>query len=149
MKYQLAQINIARLVAPIDDPRIAGFVNQLDKVNEMAEQSDGFVWRLKDENNNATSFNPFEDPLMIVNISVWRDAEALKAFTYGGHHLKVFLDRKKWFERMETAHMALWWIPAGDYPSAAEGKRRIELLQTKGESEEAFTFRKLFSPPMA
>ncbi len=108
--YHLAQINIAHLKAPIDDPLLADFVADLDRVNHIADQSEGFIWRLKDQVGNATSYNPYNDLSYIINMSVWRDTEALKAFIYRSDHLDVYLKRAKWFHPMEKAHMALWWI---------------------------------------
>lgn len=147
MEYQLAQINIARLLKPIDHPQIADFVNQLDAINALAEESRGFIWRLKDENSsNAIGINPFNDPNIIVNMSVWKDVESLKTYVYNSGHVKVFIRRKEWFEKPTNAHMALWWIKYDDYPTAEEGKKRLEYLNNYGSSQYAFTFSKIFSP---
>lgn len=140
----LAQINIGRLLAPIDDPLIADFVNQLDEINALAESSPGFVWRLKDDtSNDATQINVFGDPLIIVNMSVWETVEDLKNFAYKSAHVQVFRDRARWFEKMEEAHMALWWMPVGVFPTAEEGRDRLMHLREHGESEWAFTFKSL------
>ena len=53
MKH-LAELNIGKFKYPTTDPRMAGFINNLDRVNALAERSKGFVWRLKGDNNNAT-----------------------------------------------------------------------------------------------
>jgi hypothetical protein len=137
----LAQINIGRLLAPIEDPLIADFVRQIDEINALAESSPGFVWRLKEENGNATNIDVFGDPLLIVNLSVWETVEDLKNFAYKSAHIAVFRDRGRWFEKMATAHMALWWIEAGTVPTAEEGRDRLLHLREQGESEWAFTFR--------
>lgn len=106
MEFQLAQINIARLLKPIDHPQIADFVNQLDEINALAEKSEGFVWRFKDEeSNNATVLNPFNDPMVIVNMSVWRDVESLKNYAYNSDHVKVFIRRKEWFQKPMTQYL--------------------------------------------
>ena len=147
MEYQLAQINIAKLLKPIDDPQIADFVNQLDEINALAEKHHGFVWRLKDdESNDATSINPFDEPDMIVNMSVWEDVDSLKNYVYNSGHVKVFVRKKEWFERPTKAHMALWWIEKGKLPTVQEGKDRIEYLQQHGISDYAFTFQKIRNP---
>lgn len=144
MSKHLAQINIGRLLAPIDYPLIADFVRQLDDINALAESSPGFVWRLKDDtSNDATSINVFGDPLIIVNMSVWESIEHLKNFAYKSAHVQVFRDRARWFEKMEVAHMALWWVPVGVMPTAEEGRDRLLFLRENGESERAFTFRSL------
>lgn len=149
MSYQLAQMNIGRLLAPIDDPKIEGFVAQLDTINALAESQAGFVWRLKDDSNDATDLSPYNDPHLIVNLSVWESIDTLHAFTYQSGHLEVFRQRRSWFERMQTPHLVLWWIPAGHQPDTVEGKERLDLLAQKGPSPRAFTFAKTFAPPAA
>ena len=147
MEYHLAQINIAKLLKPIDHPQIVDFVNQLDEINTLAEQSEGFIWRLKDEDsNNATKFSPFDDPMIIVNMSVWKDISSLKVYVYNSNHVEVFLRRKEWFEKPKRMHMALWWMKKGQIPTPEEGKRRLEYLQENGSSPFAFTFSKIYDP---
>ena len=147
MEYHLAQINVARLLKPIDHPQIADFVNQLDEINALAEKSDGFIWRFKDEeSNNATTINPVNDPMLIINLSVWSDVESLKKYVYSSDHVKVFVRRKEWFEKPEKAHMALWWVKKAVLPSVQEGMQRLEYLQQNGNSSHAFTFAKIHEP---
>ena len=147
MKYQLAQINIARLLKPIDHPQIADFVNNLDRINAIAEKHEGFVWRLKDEeSNNATNINPYNDPMMIVNMSVWENVESLKQYVYNSDHVSIFMRKKEWFEKPTKAHMALWWIENGMFPTAEQGKERLEYLQDNGQSPHAFGFSKIYDP---
>ena len=93
----LAQLNIGRLRYPTDDPRMAGFMNNLDLVNGLAEHTPGFVWRLKDESNNATAFRPFADPDMAVNLSVWESIEALERFVWQTVHKRFYGRRQEWF----------------------------------------------------
>lgn len=146
MEYQLAQINIAKLLKPFDHPQIADFVNQLDEINALAEKSKGFIWRLKDEDSNdATSINPYNNQNIIVNMSIWDDVNSLKEYVYNSGHVQVFMRRKEWFEKPTKAHMALWWIEKGEYPTAQEGKERIEYLQQFGSSKFAFTFKDIIS----
>jgi Domain of unknown function (DUF3291) len=147
MAYQLAQINIAKLLAPIDSPLLADFVADLDRINALAENSPGFVWRLKDDSGNATGFNPYHDNTIIVNISVWENPDVLRQFVYRSDHVEVFMKRAKWFERPVEAHMALWWVPAGDYPDAAEGKNKLDYLRAHGETKQVFSFKKMFEKP--
>jgi hypothetical protein len=90
MKYHLAQINIARLIAPLDDPKIAGFVSQLEPINSVADRAPGFVWRLKSELGNATDIAYNDDPFVIVNMSVWESIESLREYAYKSDHRKVF-----------------------------------------------------------
>jgi len=146
--YHLAQINIAPMRAPLTDPVMAGFVAQIDAINALAEESSGFIWRFMTEEGDATAVRVFSDPSIIINMSVWESVEALKAYTYKSDHVKVLRDRKKWFTRMETPHMVLWWIPAGTVPTPEEGKRRLALLHEIGPSPDAFTFRSVFAAPI-
>ena len=138
--WHLAQINVARGIAPLDDPRMADFVSQIEALNRLAEESPGFVWRLKDESGASSSYVSYnDDPLVLVNMSVWESIDALKNYAYRSAHAAVFRDRKRWFERM-TPPLALWWIPAGEIPTVEEGKRRLALIDTHGPTAEAFTF---------
>ncbi|MDJ0645698.1 MAG: DUF3291 domain-containing protein [Flavobacteriaceae bacterium] len=147
MKFQLAQINIARLLKPIDHPQIADFVNQLDEINALAERSKGFIWRLKDEDSgNAVGINPYNDPNIIINMSVWQDIDSLKNYVYKSDHVKVFMRRKEWFEKPVKPHMALWWIETNKFPTALDGKQRLEYLDLHGNSPQAFTFSKIYNP---
>ena len=145
--YHLAQINIARLIAPLDDPRIADFVALLDPVNTLAERSPGFVWRLKSDSGNATDIPYNDDPFVIVNMSVWESIEALKTFVYTGDHMVPFRERARWFEKPGKPHYCLWWVPAGHIPTLAEGRERLERYQKHGATEYAFWFNKLFPKP--
>ena len=107
----LAQLNIGRFRYPTDDPRMAGFMNVLDLVNGLAERSEGFVWRLKDDSGNATSFRPFPDPQMAVNLSVWESVEALERYVYQTVHRRFYGRREEWFDKMDGPHLVMWWIP--------------------------------------
>ncbi|MEP3210704.1 MAG: DUF3291 domain-containing protein [Maribacter sp.] len=143
--YHLAQVNIARMLAPIDSEVMTDFVANLDRINQLAEKSDGFVWRLKDENDNATSLQVFEDEFIIVNMSVWNSKKSLFEFTYNSAHLEVFKRKKEWFSKMRDMHMALWWVPIGVEPKAEDAKERLKYLNAKGETPFAFSFKSDFS----
>lgn len=145
----LAQINIARALAALDDPLMAGFVARLDDVNALAEASPGFVWRLKTETGDATDIQAFDDPRILVNMSVWQTPEQLKDFVFRSTHVEVMRQRKSWFERSADVNTALWWIAVGHIPTVEEAKERLEYLRRHGESEFAFTFASLFTPPAA
>jgi len=144
-QWQLAQLNLALLAAPIDSPQLKSFVDQIDAVNALAEQSPGFVWRWEDENGNPS--NGGFDESLIVNMSVWDDVDSLFEFTYKTAHTGVMRDRKKWFNTMPGAHMVLWWVPTGHRPSPEEARERLQLLQSQGASEKAFTFKSRFDVP--
>jgi hypothetical protein len=143
--YHLAQVNIAKMRAPIDSPIMAEFVAQLDAINAVAEAAPGFIWRLQSEAGNATSIRVFDDLMLIINMSVWESVEALFEYTYRSDHVDIFRRRGDWFERMETPHMALWWIPAGHIPTPQEAKDKLALLEREGATPLAFTFKRRFT----
>jgi hypothetical protein len=147
--WHLAQVNVGRLVALPGDARVAPFFAALDRVNALAEASPGFVWRLQSENGNATDIKPTSDPLFIVNMSVWRDADSLFAFVYRSAHAPEMARRREYFEKFEGAYQALWWVPAGHVPSVDEGLSRLWRLDRYGPSAEAFTFKARFPEPGA
>jgi hypothetical protein len=147
MKYQLAQLNISELKAPLDSPQLKDFVDNLDRINALAESSPGFVWRLKGDGNDATSLRPLGEHV-IVNMSKWRDAESLKDFVYKSAHVEILKRKREWFQRMSMSYV-LWWVPAGHMPTMAEAAARLELLRAKGASPEAFHFGEAFSAPDA
>ncbi|MFL5684623.1 MAG: DUF3291 domain-containing protein [Chloroflexota bacterium] len=142
----LAQLNVGRMLAPVDSPAIAGFRAQLDPINALADADPGLVWRLQTEAGNATDIRPTDDDLFLINLSVWRSIEALRAFTYTTGHVHVLRDRRRWFERLTEAHLVLWWVPVGHIPSIAEALDRLELLRRDGPTPAAFTFRAPFAP---
>jgi len=146
--FQLAQVNIGRLKAPVDAPEVRDFIDNLDRINAIAEQQPGFVWRLTGEGNNATDILAFEDPTIQINMSVWRSLDELAAFVYRTGHRDIMRRRREWFHEMET-YMALWWVPAGHRPTPAEARVRLETLERCGPTAEAFTFRQPFSAPDA
>ena len=127
-----------------DSPIMAEFVGALDEINGLAETSPGFVWRYQTEGGNAMTVRPYEDPLIVINLSVWTTPETLRAFTYGTLHGKYFARRAAWFERLESVHFALWWVPAGSHPTPDEAKTRLAHRERHGDTPYAFSFRSLF-----
>ena len=146
--HHVAQINIGRLIAPVGDPKVAEFVNQLDAINAIADRAPGFVWRLQSSSGNATDIVYNDDPTMLVNMSIWESLEALRDYVYRSDHVRVFRDRAKWFEKMDKPQYCLWWLPAGHLPSVAEGKQRLDHYQTHGATEFAFWFSQSFPAPV-
>ena len=145
--WHLAEINVGRLRAAIDDPSLADFVAQLEPVNRLADASPGFVWRLASEPGSAVPYHhaPGDDRL-IVNMSVWTSVEALIAYVYRGDHGAVYRARSRWFEPPEHVPFALWWVPEGHRPSLSEGLERLEELRRHGPTRRAFTLKHRFEP---
>ena len=142
----VAQINIGRIRAPLEDPVMAGFIARLDDINALAEATPGFVWRLQGDEGNATYIRPFDDERILLNMSVWETVEQLQAFTYGTAHAELLKHRHEWFEKFDRAYLALWWIPAGHIPSIDEAKERLAHLDAHGPSPTAFTLKAVFPP---
>jgi hypothetical protein len=146
-QYHIAQINIGRIKAPLDDPSMAGFMNRLDELNALADRSHGFVWRLQTGEGNATYFRPYEhDDRILLNMSVWEDIETLQHYVYHTMHAELLRQRHDWFDKFAGPYMALWWVPVGHRPSIDEAKKRIAYLEAHGPSEFAFTFKTTFPP---
>jgi len=146
-RYHLAQYNLARLVAPLDDPLIADFVANLDRVNSLGDRTPGFVWRHQTEEGNSTSVRVRGDPLILINFTVWEDAESLFEFTYRSGHAEIYRRRREWFEPPSEAHLVLWWIPAGHEPTVEEAEERLDYLRAHGPTPHAFTFKHRFPAP--
>ncbi|MDZ4333651.1 MAG: DUF3291 domain-containing protein [Pseudomonas sp.] len=144
--YQLAQLNIATMKAPLESPSMADFVANLERINALAESSPGYIWRLQDEAGDATAFRPFGDDVL-VNLSVWRDVQALSDYVYKSAHTEMLKRRQEWFSKVSAAHMVLWWVPAGHRPSVQEAAERLALLREQGASAQAFSFRQAFAAP--
>ena len=141
-KYQLAQINIATARDSMDSETMRGFSERLDEINALADQFPGFVWRLQTEDGDATSIQAFDDPSLLINMSVWEDLDSLKKYVYKSAHVELLRDRDAWFGKIVAAHQALWWVPAGHIPTLEEGKERLAHLDQHGPGERAFTFAK-------
>jgi len=145
-RFHIAQLNIGRMRAALEDPVMAGFVARLDEINALADGSAGFVWRLKTEGGNATYLRPYDDDRILFNMSVWESVEHLRRFVYGTMHVEVMRRREAWFEKFSGAFMALWWVPVGHVPSVDEGKQRLAHLDAHGPTQFAFTFRSVLPP---
>lgn len=146
MPYQLAQLNIAHLAAPIESPRLVDFVDNLDWINALADNSPGFIWRLQTEDGDATGIDHFGADV-IANLSVWEGVEALHRYVYHTAHVEVLRRKKEWFNKVRDAHMVLWWIPAGHIPTLQEADARLQQFREHGATPEAFSFKQTFSPP--
>jgi hypothetical protein len=147
-RFHLAQANIGRFRAPLEDPIMEGFRMQLDPINALADESPGFVWRLQTEEGNATGIRPdAEDALMAINMSVWESLESLQRFVYKSAHLETLRARKQWFEPIDGPILVLWWVEAGHIPTVEEARERLRHLKANGPTSHAFTFRTPFPGP--
>ena len=146
--HHLAQLNIARMRAPLDDPLMADFMAALPGINARADGAPGFVWRLRDEAGaDATGLRPF-GPDILVNLSLWTSVEALREFAYRGQHLEPLRRRREWFTHDGLdAYAVLWWLPAGHVPATTEAAERLELLRRDGPGPRAFTLRQPYPAP--
>jgi hypothetical protein len=148
MEWHLAQLNVGRLRAPIDDPLIAEFKAALDHINAVADRTPGFVWRLQTDEGNATALHPIDDDALVaINMSVWESTEALADYVYRSEHTAYLRRRREWFERYGRSFLVLWWVPAGHLPSIDEALARLGELEARGPTQHAFTFAKRFAPP--
>ncbi len=147
--YHIAQVNVGRMRGGRGDAQVAGFYAELDRINALADASPGFVWRLVGEGRDATDLRPTPDPYFLINMSVWTDADALFSYVYRTAHVGVMAGRREWFERMDGAHQALWWIEADDLPTVSDALSKLWLLDNFGPSEQAFTFKARFPMPGA
>ena len=145
--YHIAEINIARMKGVnIDDPVMKEFVDNLNSVNTLAENSKGFVWRLKADDNNATSLNPYNDEQVIINVSVWKTIEDLEHFMYKTFHTDFLKRRKEWFHTYGKVHTAMWWVKAGHTPAIEECIEKLHHLQVYGHSTFVFDFKNKYAP---
>jgi GNAT superfamily N-acetyltransferase len=142
---QLAQINIGTMVAPTDDPAVAEFMDNLARINAVADDAPGFVWRLQTDEGNATDIRIFPNPLELVNMSVWDSVDSLKAYVYRTEHVEFFRRRAEWFEA-DAKRVALWWIAAGTLPDLDDAVRRVEFQELHGASPYSFGFAKPAAP---
>lgn len=147
--YHLAQLNIGRVKAPPEDPLMEGFMSRLDEINAIADASAGFVWRLQTEEGNATSIHAFDDPMLLVNMSVWESIDSFREFTYRSTHKELLRQRADWFDPHDGPYQVMWWVPAGHIPTVEEAKERLEILTDQGPTPEAFTFKDRFPAPSA
>lgn len=147
MTHHIAQLNIARLAAPLDSPQLADFVANLDRINALAEQSPGFVWRYEEPATETTSADhPFGDDY-IVNMSVWESIDALHDYVYRSAHAPIMARRHEWFRKGSKPQSVLWWVPIVTEPNTFDAAERLECLRREGPTAFAFSFKQRFAPP--
>lgn len=147
MIYELAQLNIARKKYDDDDPRFAGFMDHLDRINALGDAAPGAIWRFTDGSGAAIETQVFDDPNLLVNLTVWSDVESLWNFAYRSEHGEFLRRRNEWFDIEIAATTVLWWVPKGHRPTPDEAIERLEHLRAHGPSPSAFSFRDAHEPP--
>ncbi|WP_298535559.1 DUF3291 domain-containing protein [uncultured Algibacter sp.] len=145
INYNLAQVNVAKRLAPMDDPIMQDFVNNIERINAIADISNGFKWRLQDEDKDEAA-TVFDDDSLVINMSVWEDLESLFSYTYKSGHIEVFKRKKEWFSKMKMMHMAFWYVPEGYEPTFQDAKERLDYLNVHGDTPFAFSFKSKFTP---
>ncbi|MGI9644303.1 MAG: DUF3291 domain-containing protein [Ilumatobacteraceae bacterium] len=150
MTFHLAQLNVGRLHHPLDHEASAEFERALDPINALAESSPGFVWRLTDDDGQSSSYVRLpgeDDPLLIVNFSIWEDLESLRHFVFKSGHASYLRRRREWFQKSEEAYHVLWWTPAGTIPTLADAGERLDRLRAHGSTPDAMSFNQTVPPP--
>lgn len=145
--WHLAQINIGRMLGLRGDPTVQGFFDALDEINALADCSPGFVWRLIGDGADATDLQPTADPYLLINMSVWTDADSLFDYVYRSAHTRVMAQRRQWLERFDSSYHCLWWLPAGTIPTINDGFAKLWHLDRFGPTSQAFTFKARFPAP--
>lgn len=143
--FHLAQVNIAKRLAPMEDPIMQDFINNVERINAIADKSDGFKWRMQDEDKDLAE-DIFKDDSLLINISVWENLDALFKYTYDSGHIEVFKRKKEWFSKMKMMHMAFWYVPQGYKPTFEDAKDRLDYLNIYGDTPYAFSFKSKFTP---
>jgi len=143
---QLAQVNVARLRHPAGSPQVRGFVAALPQINALAERAPGFVWRWPSGDGHLDGGELLGDPLVVVNLSVWRRYEDLHEFAYRSDHARFVRGRSAWFTSLPPPTTALWWVPAGTEPTPEDALARLRLLRRYGPSPQAFPLKRRFGP---
>ena len=141
MKYHLAELNVGRLVAPTDDPRVTDFMDNLDLINGLGKRMPGFVWMMEGSGEPGTGNTDAKiegDPQHVANLTVWRDVESLERFVWGTVHKKFYERREEWFEVLGEMHFVMWWVPEGHEPTLEEALEKLELRRANGDTDEAF-----------
>jgi hypothetical protein len=137
----LAELNIGRLLAPTDDPRVAEFMGALDRINGLGKRMPGFVWMMEGSgapNTGNTEAKISADPQLVTNLTVWEDVASLENFVWNTVHRAFYERRAEWFEVYGDMHFVMWWVPAGHQPTLDEALARLKHLQSQGNSDHAF-----------
>ena len=144
--YHLAELNVGRLLAPVDDPRVAEFMNALDRINGLGKRMPGFVWMMEGSGEPGTGNTEAKidgDAQYVSNLTVWETVETLEAFVWNTVHRQFYERRAEWFEVLGKMHFVMWWVPKGQNPTLAEALQRLEHLKSNGDTDHAFGWKYL------
>lgn len=139
--HHLAELNIGRLIAPTDDPRVAEFMGALDRVNGLGKRMPGFVWMMEgsgEPGRGNTDNHIGDDAQLVANLTVWQDVKSLENFVWNTVHRQFYDRRAEWFQVLEAMHFVMWWVPKGHKPTLEEGLARLDRLKVEGDSDHAF-----------
>ena len=142
----LAQTNLAWARFPLDDPRMAGFVEAIDRINVVGDRSPGCLWRFRTAGGDATDVRILDDPRILYNLTTWRSVEDLRNYAYRTEHAAFFRRRREWFLPAPRPPLAMWWVPGGYRPTVEESVSRLERLWRDGPTPPAFTLKTAFDP---
>jgi hypothetical protein len=137
----LAELNIGRLLAPTDDPRVAEFMGALDRVNGLGKRMPGFVWMMEGSGAPGTGNTGAKiggDPQFVSNLTVWESVETLENFVWNTVHRAFFERRAEWFEVLGKMHFVMWRVPEGYRPTLDEALARLAYKEEHGDSDHAF-----------
>jgi len=139
----LAEFNIGTLKYDWDDPRVAEFQSNLDRVFAIATRSPGYVWHLAGEAMEQAQRDPHGplggNPRTASTLSVWDSVAALEDFTWRTVHKKFYDRRGEWYDPAEQGlRLVMWWVPEGHRPTIAEAAAKRALCPAEGDSDSAF-----------
>jgi hypothetical protein len=141
LNHHLAELNVGRLVAPTDDPRVAEFMGALDRINGLGKRMPGFVWMMEGSGEPGTGNTDAKiggDPQYVSNLTVWENVATLENFVWNTVHRQFYERRTEWFEILGEMHFVMWWVPEGHQPTLDEALEKLDHLRKHGNSDFAF-----------
>lgn len=142
---RVAHLNVARLRFPPGDPRVAGFVDNVPRVNAIAERSSGFIWRYIDETAAVGDGIRYEaldaDPCLAISLSLWNSVGDLWHFANKTVHGGFLRRRAEWFEPWSGPNYVVWDHDGETRPTLDDGWHRLRHLAEHGPSAHAYDFK--------
>ncbi|MFG5380393.1 DUF3291 domain-containing protein [Yoonia sp. R2-816] len=137
----LAELNIGRLIAPTDDPKVAEFMDNLERINGLGKRMPGFVWMMEasgEPGRGNTDACIDGDPQFVANLSVWETPQQLETFVFNTLHDKFMRRGNEWFEDLVQMHFVMWWVPEGTRPTLDEAMAKLAHREKHGDTADAF-----------